>query len=125
MIAPQDQQAYLLRIAANIATDIARKERRLNAPLIRDDLTLSFIADQTAPVEKRLIDREQLHHLTRALLQLPTRPRRALLLNRLDGLTYAQIAAKLGVSENMIGRYLLQALRHCRAHLQALDDARP
>ena len=48
-----------------------------------------------------------------ALASLPAKVREALLLNRLDGLTYAQIAVKLGVSERMVKKYMAQAMLHC------------
>lgn len=119
-----DRQAYILRIASNIAIDIARKEGRINAPLIRDEALLSSVADASPSMEVRLIDRERLRHLANALLELPSKPRTALLLNRMDGLSHAEIGRKLGVSENMVGRYLLQALRHCRAHVAVFDTIR-
>ncbi|MCP6134986.1 helix-turn-helix domain-containing protein, partial [Klebsiella pneumoniae] len=52
--------------------------------------------------------------LDEALLQLPDKARQALLLNRVEGLTQAQIAQRLGVSESMVAKYIGQALRHCR-----------
>jgi RNA polymerase sigma-70 factor (ECF subfamily) len=39
-------------------------------------------------------------------------------MNRCDGLTHREIAARLGVSESMVARYLVQALRHCRDHFR-------
>ena len=53
-----------------------------------------------------------------ALAQLSDNARQALLLNRLEGLTQAQIALRLGVSESMVAKYIGQALRHCRDWLQ-------
>ncbi|MDT8330867.1 sigma-70 family RNA polymerase sigma factor [Roseomonas gilardii] len=41
------------------------------------------------------------------------RPRRAFLLNRLEGLGYAEIAAELGVSTSMVKQYMASALVHC------------
>jgi len=37
---------------------------------------------------------------------------------RVDGLSHAQIARRLGVSESMVAKYIGQALRHCRSQLQ-------
>ncbi len=45
---------------------------------------------------------------------------RPLLLNRCDGLSHAQIAARLKVSDSMVAKYLAQALRHCRDAFRAL-----
>ncbi len=60
---------------------------------------------------------EALAQLDVAMDQLPTNARLALLLNRLEGLTHAQIATRLGVSESTVGKYIVQAVRHCRDSL--------
>ena len=64
----------------------------------------------------------QLALLDRALRQLPEKPRQALLLSRVEGLTHAAIARRLGVSESMIAKYLAQSLRHCRNYLKQAED---
>jgi len=48
------------------------------------------------------------------LEQLPSRWRTALILQHRYGLTYQQIAERLGVSSNMVKKYLAQGLAHCR-----------
>jgi len=48
------------------------------------------------------------------LEQLPSRWRTALLLQHRYGLTYQEIAERLGVSSNMVKKYLAQGLAHCR-----------
>jgi transmembrane sensor len=65
-----------------------------------------------------LLARERLQILDEALLQLSANARQALLLNRIEGLTQAQIAQRLGVSESMVAKYIGQALRHCRDWLK-------
>ncbi|WJN57561.1 hypothetical protein OH686_02360 [Pseudomonas sp. SO81] len=47
------------------------------------------------------------------LRRLPGKVRDAFLMAQLDGLTYAQIAVKLGVSERMVKKYMAQAMLHC------------
>lgn len=116
----QDKHAYLLRLAGNIAIDLLRRERRHSARCISDDVLLQEIADQAPSPESFVLYRDELRALVRALLALPAKPRAALLLNRCDGLTHAEIAARLGVSASMVAKYLAQALRHCRDCLRAL-----
>ncbi|MHB0705956.1 sigma-70 family RNA polymerase sigma factor [Roseomonas mucosa] len=56
---------------------------------------------------------ETLTAIARMLEGMAERPRRAFLLNRLEGLGYAEIAAELGVSTSMVKQYMAHALTHC------------
>ncbi|WP_448953369.1 RNA polymerase sigma factor [Labrys neptuniae] len=116
----QDRQAFLLRIAGNIAIDLARKERRHAARCISDEAILQAVADCAPTPETITIDCDQLRFLAIGLSKLAAKPRKALLLNRCDGLSHRDIASRLGVSESMVARYLAQALRHCRDHFRAI-----
>lgn len=117
-VAIQDRQAFILRMAGNIAIDLLRRERRHGSRCVSDEAVLLAIADTCPSPEIFAIDRDQLRLLVRALAQLAPKPRAALLLNRCDGLTHRQIARRLKVSESMVARYLAQALRHCRDHFR-------
>lgn len=116
----QDQQAYLLRIAGNIAIDLARKERRHAARCISDEAILKAVADTAPTPEAITIDCDQLRYLAIGLSRLAPKPRKALLLSRCEALSHREIAGRLGVSESMVARYLAQALRHCRDHFRGI-----
>lgn len=116
----RDRQAFILRLAGNIAIDLVRRERRHTSRSISDDAVLETIADGTPSPEAYVIDRDQLRQLALALAQLPAKPRDALLLSRCDGLSHADIASKLKVSESMVAKYLVQALCHCRDHFRRI-----
>ncbi len=47
------------------------------------------------------------------LARLPAKASAAFLMSQLHGMTYAAIAAELGVSERMIKKYMAQAMLHC------------
>lgn len=55
-----------------------------------------------------------MQELRRALAALPERWRVALLLQYQHGLTYRQIAARLGVSPSMVKKYLVKGLTRIR-----------
>ncbi|MCQ4308661.1 sigma-70 family RNA polymerase sigma factor [Pseudomonas stutzeri] len=63
---------------------------------------------------------ETLLQVDAMLARLPDKARRAFLFSQLQGMTYAAIAAELGVSERMVKKYMAQAMLHC---LTLLDDA--
>lgn len=117
----RESQAFILRVAGNIAIDLLRKENRHRSRCVSDDDLMQAVADTRPSPETCVIDREQLRCLAVALSQLPAKPRAALLLSRCDGLTYAAVADRLGVSQSMVAKYLAQALRHCRNHFRALS----
>ena len=102
---------------AALAIDALRREQRNAARHDDSDGTGEVACPAPAP-EAALLARERLQILDEALLQLPSNARQALLLNRIEGLTQAQIAQRLGVSESMVAKYIGQALRHCRDWLQ-------
>lgn len=113
-------RAYVYRVAGNLAIDTQRRERR-----IAHDFTFveaaEAVPDPSPTPEAAALARERLRLLEAALGELPFKPRLALLLNRVEGRTFAEIAAELGVSESMVAKYIARALRHCRDRLREKD----
>ncbi|SMD17319.1 sigma-70 family RNA polymerase sigma factor [Pseudomonas sp. URIL14HWK12:I5] len=110
-------RSFIFRVAGNLAIDALRREQRLAASHDDCDGAGELACPAPAP-EAMLLARERLQILDDALLKLPDNARQALLLNRVEGLTQAQIAQRLGVSESMVAKYIGQALRHCRDWLK-------
>ena len=110
---------FLWRIVGNLTIDIARRARRRGSDTSLDEIAERF-ADPRPGAERCLEGRQQLALLHSALSELPARSRDALLLNRLHGLTHAQIGTRLGVSGSMVSKYIMTALRHCAVRLDLL-----
>lgn len=112
----QNPRAFLFRVAANLAVDNLRKIRTR-----REALSVEPPPENTASpapsAEDTLEAKQRLVQLEHAIGELSPKCRRALLLNRLEGKTHREIAAQLGVSESMVAKYIIQALKHCRARL--------
>lgn len=102
----RDKQAFTLRVAGNIATDLVRKEQRHSTHCISDEAVLAAIADAYPSPEAFVVDRDQLRRLVSILAKLPVKRRDALLLNRCDGLTHTEIAKRLNVSASTVAYYL-------------------
>jgi len=64
-------------------------------------------------VEEQQMILEDLKAIDRLLGKLSTKARAAFLYNRLDGLSHAEIADKLGVSVPRVRQYLTQGIRQC------------
>jgi RNA polymerase sigma factor (sigma-70 family) len=112
---------YLFQTARNLAIDHLRRERRSDRLMDRSDFDVRTraIATGEATPERAAADRQSLDRLTAALRTLPERPRRILLLSRVEGLSYPEIAAHLGVSESTVYKDMRLALARC---LEAVDD---
>lgn len=54
-----------------------------------------------------------------ALADLPLKCRQVFLWHRLEGYTQEEIAQKLGISVNMVEKYMIRAVRHLREALQS------
>lgn len=116
----RNRRAYLFRVAGNLAIDTQRQAARQATVTWTED-AVAAIPDPAPVAEVTLLARERVRQLDAALRELPPKARQALLLSRMDSLTHAQIAARLGVSESMVAKYIAQALRHCRDRLNGKE----
>lgn len=117
----EDPPAWMRRIAINLAIDGQRRDLRLRREQ-GDEIEGMAVACERPLPDRAVAARERLRVLDAALQALPDKPRRALLLHRVDGLTQAEIARRLGVSESMVIKYVAQALKHCRDWQRRIDD---
>ena len=53
--------------------------------------------------------------------ELPEKCRQSFYLNRVEGLTHAEVGRRLNISESMVAKYLARAMRHCRERLDEPD----
>ena len=59
---------------------------------------------------------QALQGLDRTLARLPGKVRATFLLSRVDGLTYPQIAAELGISQRSVSVYMTRSEALCARH---------
>ena len=108
--AGQNPRAYLTTIAKGLVVDHWRRaeiERVWVAAMLERP-------EATQPsTEHQAIVLETLIEVDRILATLADKPRQAFLLAQLHELTYAEIGARLGVSERMVKKYMAQAMLHC------------
>ncbi|MCA6951095.1 RNA polymerase sigma factor [Pectobacterium polaris] len=114
-----DARNYLIRIALNAATDYLRVERR-RAQLL--DGAAHLFADYSPSEEDRLYHKEQLLVIDSALSGLPEKCRDMLYLSRIEGLTHAEIAERMGVSRSLVEKYIVRALLHCREQMTKSEN---
>lgn len=109
------ERSYLYRTAHNLAVDHLRQNasRRTDALAPED---MAHVADDRPGIEATASARQELARLRALIEALPERTRRIFVLNRVDGLTYAQVARHLGISESSVQKHLAVALRHVMRH---------
>lgn len=105
-------RGYLFQAAGHRLIDRwRRQERAVHVPLDElDDADQPAMQDPESLVRAaRLAD-----DLAKVLAELPPKCREAFVLNRIEGWTQAEVAAHMGLSKNMIERYVMRAIEFVR-----------
>ena len=106
----REPRAYLTTVARRLLIDHYRRQSLEQAWLA----TLAQLPAPTAPsAEERLLILETLHQIDAMLDGLGVKVRTAFLLSQLEGMAYADIAARLQVSERTVKRYMAQGFELC------------
>ncbi len=107
---PREPRAFLVAIAKGLLFDYFRRAALEHAYLTE----LMLIPEGEHPsVEEQQLILEELKNIDHLLGKLSSKARAAFLYNRLDGLSHAQIAERLGVSIPRVRQYLAQGIRQC------------
>ncbi|WP_230291552.1 RNA polymerase sigma factor [Croceicoccus sp. Ery5] len=103
----RNPSGYLTRIAQNLLRDRAKVARRRSA-----DLHFSYEGDlpsSTDPVHLLEV-RNMLDWLEAAMLELPVTTREVFMAHRIEGLTYAEIAGRSGLTIKQVEKAIARAL---------------
>lgn len=123
-----EPRALLYTTARNLLTD---HHRRVS---VRADVEVASTGDrdwppqaEAGPVsmepEALLSGRQRLAAIEQALAELPARPREAFVLYKLDGLSRAEVAERMGIGIKTVETHLAVAMDACLKRLQSLDRA--
>ncbi len=114
---PDNERAYVFRVAANIATDWHRRRGREITALA------DYAAAQPPAFEADTLDvasaNQLLHRLEAALLRQPHRSLDVFVLHRHEGLTYRAIAERLAISVSAVEKHMMRILLACDQALTA------
>lgn len=112
----EDRRLMMFRIANNLILEHHRKRRRQHAGAHVSLDELGPLPEQAPPVEAIVDARQAIDILLRQTIAgLPPKCRVAFMLSRFDGLSYPQIADRMGVSVKMVEKHIAKALLACRA----------
>ncbi len=112
--AVEQPRAYLHQTARNIAVDAYRREDR-RAAMEQDAVHHGLPA--TGDPEHFMQAIQLADSIERALSELPVNCRKVFVWQKIEGLTQAEIAERLGLSKNMVEKYMIRTLRHLRDRL--------
>jgi RNA polymerase sigma-70 factor (ECF subfamily) len=122
-------RAWLLRIAANAATDELRRRRRrpqvsLEAPLSGSETALD-LPDPSAGPEECALRLEQARRIQTALLTLPLDQRLTVILSDVQGLSYEEVAQAMGSSLGTVKSRLSRGRARLRRYLLEQGELSP
>ncbi|MDQ3205525.1 MAG: RNA polymerase sigma factor [Pseudomonadota bacterium] len=124
---PAEQLRPLMyRIALNVLADRARRNQSRQADAhVSFDLDFEGLPSAELAHEQRVDHQQALQQVRAAILQLPPRCRQVYLLNRIDGMSYPQIARHCDISVKAVEKHVSKALRLLRASLEPQPDSTP
>ncbi|WP_232475935.1 RNA polymerase sigma factor [Flavisphingomonas formosensis] len=118
-------RAYLYRMAQNLVVDRLReRQRRMRRERVWSDDRTGHPAEGMEPAdgsqnaEDLLLEREEAALLASAVTTLPDGARRAFELHKLEGLSHAEVAARLGISKSGVEKHMAVAMKYLRRALR-------
>lgn len=101
---------WIYRMASNRCTDVLRRRAARPAD-VQTPEDMGHHADGTASVEKSVEARTALEHFSQVVQSLSSEQRVTWVLHQMEGLSYAEVAATLGVSEGSVRGRIHRARR--------------
>tara|TARA_R110002073_G_scaffold211794_7_gene372168 strand:- start:28306 stop:28905 length:600 start_codon:yes stop_codon:yes gene_type:complete len=117
----ENPRAFLYRSAHNMVISHHRKyatRRRYMMDQKKHNPTQQ--QDEIHP-ERIMITRERIALLERVMWDMPVKRRHMLILNRFDGLTYAEISRQSGLSQSAVKKHVMKALADFNKALKKIE----
>ena len=109
-------RAYLHQMARNIAVDGFRREALRDA---KEQAAVPPSLSEMGDPEQYMHAIQLAESVEKALQELPLNCRKVFVWQKIDGLTQAEIAERLGLSKNMVEKYMIRTLRHLRERVES------
>lgn len=120
----RDSRAYLFGMAANLATDYLRLEKRRSEIRAEADGIVWRQTDKLTP-ERQTLGQAELAYLEAEIATLNPRCRQVFYLNRYEGKSQAEIAKKLGIGLTTVYKDLKTAMATLMAARRRFHGAQP
>ena len=106
---PDPAKPFVFTVARNLLIDRLRREHVVPIETVEDLDALNIAIDAPGP-DQALIAREELRRVQAALDQLPRRAREAVVLRKVEGLSWKEIGQRMGIAERTVNRHLTDAM---------------
>jgi RNA polymerase sigma-70 factor (ECF subfamily) len=113
----RNPEAYLYTVASNLVKEHAVLERRQASAIAVDDAGIQELLGELPTFDRQFDTSRRVSRLRTVLGQLSPKCRATVILRYRHELSYEEIGDRLGVSSNMVKKYLAQALAHCRCRM--------
>jgi len=107
-------RAFLFKTAVNLAIDRRRRDQSYDK--VAERQPFAEFTDNRTP-ERELSGEQSLRHMEHLIEALPAKCRAAFVMSQIHGLDAATIAARLGITDSMVRKYVLRALLRCREQM--------
>jgi RNA polymerase sigma-70 factor (ECF subfamily) len=120
----RNPEAYLYTVATNLIREQSALDHRWRRSVDAADLPADpALVDFRTPEEEVDTD-ARLARITGLIESLPPKFQTVLILQYRDGLTYEQIAGRIGVTTHAVKKYVMQGLALCRKRIQRPQQRR-
>ena len=106
---PHPTKPFVFATARNLLADRARREHVVAIETVADLEALGVAVDEPGP-DRSVAAREELRRLQAALDRIPPRCREAVVMRKVDNLSYREISARMGITEKTVDGYLTEGL---------------
>jgi RNA polymerase sigma-70 factor (ECF subfamily) len=103
-----EPEAFLVRTVRNLSVDILRRRMQRGTHIAVEAEGIRLIDPNPSPDEV-MESQQRLQRLRAGLEALPPRTREAVLLQRIEGFSHAQIAARLGITVSAVEKHIAKA----------------
>jgi len=110
----ENPRSLAFAVASNLAIDHIRKQKVRSRYLAEQNEIIKeaeYVTSRNTNIQNQKIIDEELERVHKALLKLPEDSRSVVYLSTIKGLTYAQIAKCLGITERMVAKRMANTLK--------------
>ena len=114
----ENPKGFLFRTASNLIIDYHRSPKNISA--LENDASFNENCENSDVLgpESVSMSRQEADIVSKVIMALPERNRAFLLMNRLEGMSYTDIAREAGMSRAGVQKIILQALEKCTKALK-------
>jgi RNA polymerase sigma factor (sigma-70 family) len=107
---PPSPKSFLFTTARHLMIDRIRRGRVVSIDTMGDLDVLNVMVDEVSP-EQRTRARQELRLLAQAFDNLPPKCREVVWLRRVDQLSQAEVAARLGITQKTVEKHVMKGMR--------------